>query len=79
MVQYTLASFVNCCGQLKVVCSYEGFQINQLESRLRLNYRSIAQSVERRSPKPKVAGSIPVAPATDLLIHSLLFCGLNIH
>jgi hypothetical protein len=26
-------------------------------------YRSIAQPVECRSPKPKVAGSIPAAPA----------------
>ena len=26
--------------------------------------RSVAQLVERRSPKPKVAGSMPVAPAT---------------
>jgi hypothetical protein len=25
--------------------------------------RSVAQLVERRSPKPEVAGSIPVAPA----------------
>ncbi len=27
--------------------------------------RGIAQLVERRSPKPKVAGSIPVAPAEN--------------
>ncbi len=26
--------------------------------------RSVAQLVERRSPKPEVAGSMPVAPAT---------------
>ena len=26
-------------------------------------YRSVAQLVEHRSPKPKVAGSIPAAPA----------------
>ncbi len=28
--------------------------------------RSVAQLVERRSPKPKVAGSIPVTPAIIL-------------
>ena len=26
-------------------------------------FRGVAQLVERRSPKPKVAGSIPAAPA----------------
>jgi hypothetical protein len=29
-----------------------------------LKYRGIAQLAERRSPKPKVEGSIPSAPAT---------------
>lgn len=29
----------------------------------RESFRGVAQLVERRSPKPKVAGSIPVAPA----------------
>ena len=33
---------------------------------LRLDYRGVAQLVEYRSPKPGVAGSIPVAPASRL-------------
>jgi hypothetical protein len=29
-----------------------------------IQHRGIAQLAERRSPKPKVVGSIPTAPAT---------------
>lgn len=36
------------------------------------HHRSVAQLVERRSPKPEVAGSIPVAPAFVRLNKSFL-------
>ena len=39
--------------------------------------RSVAQLVERRSPKPKVAGSIPVTPATLLIDVGCMFKGLK--
>lgn len=39
----------------------------QIAYLLRLDYRGVAQLVECRSPKPDVAGSIPVAPATSFL------------
>jgi hypothetical protein len=37
--------------------------------------RSVAQLVERRSPKPEVAGSMPVTPASEYLVS---FCKLNV-
>ncbi len=40
----------------------------QLLSQDRIAHRGVAQLVERRSPKPKAAGSIPVAPAMGFSI-----------
>ena len=36
-----------------------------------LPQRGVAQLVERRSPKPKVAGSIPVSPATSFWLTTI--------
>ena len=47
-----------------------------LQQGITLFHRGVAQLVERRSPKPKVAGSIPVAPAILSTRASSDFAGL---
>ena len=58
-----LANFTTC-SVVSVACrvfDYDG--INRVQGSFFRGKRGVAQLVERRSPKPQVAGSIPVAPA----------------